>query len=346
MIYRTQIDKAMKKLSLIFSFFLFTVGYAQDNIGDLLTSGVNDAQRFAQSFLNPASEGLIHNLNNGWFNSGKVKKVLGFEIAIIGNASFVSNENRNFVLDVNDFENLRFENPATTRQVVSTAFGDIEGVRVVVEGPLPGAVDDAVFELPTGLGSENINFVPTAFVQASLGIFKGTELKARFTPDINLEDTEIGLFGVGIQHEFTTWLPARSIFPVAISGLIAYTNLDASYDFTETSLVGGSDQRIESSTNTWLFQLVGSTKLPVFNVYGGVGYITGNSETDLLGTYSVTSGVIAGDTVVDPFSIENDVSGVRATLGIKLKLGFFRLHTDYTLADYSNLSLGLSFGFR
>ena len=336
----------MKKIIVLLSCFFIANSYAQDNIGDLLASGVNDAQRFAQSYLDPASEGLVHNLNNGWFNSGKVKKVLGFEIAIIGNASFVSNENKNFLLDVNDFENLRFENPGITQQNVATAFGDIEGVRVVVEGPLPGAVDDAVFELPTGLGSENINFVPTAFVQASLGIFKGTEIKARFTPDINVDDAEIGLFGVGIQHEFTSWLPARSVFPVAISGLIAYTTLDGSYDFTATSIVSGSNQRIETSVNTWLFQAIGSTKFPIFNVYGGVGFVTGNSETDLLGTYSVTSGVLAGDTIVDPFSIENDVSGVRATLGLKLKLGFFRFHTDYTLADYSNLSLGMSFGFR
>ncbi len=200
--------------------------------------------------------------------------------------------------------------------------------------------------MPTGLGSENINFVPSAFIQASIGLIKGIELKARFFPKVETDDIEVGLFGVGLQYDFTSLLPADKLIPVAISGLIAYTNLDATYDFSESSIVRGSDQRLENSTNTWLFQAIGSTRLPIFNVYGGIGYITGNSDTDLRGTYSVTSGALAGDTLIDPLSIENKVSGIRGTVGFKLKLGFFRFNADYTLAEFDNLSIGLSFGFR
>ncbi|NER15298.1 hypothetical protein GWK08_17715 [Leptobacterium flavescens] len=335
----------MKKLLFIAVFFLGWQSYAQENIDDLLASGVNDARRFTQSYLDPATEGIVYNLNNGWFNSGKAKKLFGFEISIVANASFVKDENKSFVLDVNDYENLRFQDGSTSREV-STAFGDIEGITVVAEGPLPGAVDDAVFELPTGLGSADINFVPSAFIQGSIGLIKGTELKARYFPKVETDDVNAGLFGFGIQHEITSWLPADKLFPVAISGLIAYTNLDGTYDFTSTSIVSGQDQRLENSTSTWLFQLIGSTKLPVFNVYGGIGYINGKSETDLKGTFNVQSGVLGNQTLVDPFSIENKVTGVRGTVGVRLKLGFFRINADYTLAEYDNVSLALSFGFR
>ncbi len=91
-----------------------TTSYAQENIEDLLAAGVNDTEQFLQSYLDPASEGLVYNLNNGWFNSGKSKKLFGFEIALVANASFVKDENKNFVLDVNDYENLRFLDPAVT----------------------------------------------------------------------------------------------------------------------------------------------------------------------------------------------------------------------------------------
>jgi len=320
-----------------------TISYAQENIEDLLTAGVNDTEQFLQSYLDPASEGLVYNLNNGWFNSGKSKKLFGFEISLITNASFVKSENRNFVLDINDYENLRFQDPVVTQQTVSTAFGDIENVSVIIEGP---GGNNAVFDLPTGLGSENINFIPSAFIQASVGLIKGIELKARFLPRIETDDVEAGLFGVGLQYDFTSLLPADKIIPVAISGLVAYTNLDATYDFSDSSIVSGSDQRLENSTTTWLFQAIASTRLPVFNVYGGIGYINGNSDTDLRGTFDVTSGAIAGTTLVDPLSIENRVSGLRGTVGFKLKLGFFRLNADYTLAEFDNLSVGINFGFR
>ena len=88
-----------------------------------------------------------------------------------------------------------------------------------------------------------------------------------------------------------------------------------------------------------------STKLPIINFYGGVGYISGKSETDILGTYIVKSGPFQ-QTIEDPFSLTKKTSGASANIGAKLKLGFFRLHADYTLAEFNSLSFGINFGFR
>lgn len=335
----------MKKLLYASAILLTSMLHAQENIEDLLAAGINDARTFTQSYLEPAGEGIVHNLNNGWFNSGKAKKLFGFEIAIIGNASFVKDENKTFVLNTADYENLRFQDGSPSK-TVSTAFGDLEGITVVAEGPLPGPEDDAVFDLPTGLGSSDINFVPSAFLQVSVGLIKGIELKARYFPQIETNDVEAGLYGVGLQYEFTSLIPARRIFPVAISGLIGYTRLDGTYDFTDTSIVQGENQRIENTTSSWAFQAIASTKLPVFNIYGGLGYITGKSTNDLKGTYEVQSGVLASQTIVDPFSVSTDVSGVRGTLGARLKLGFFRLNSDVTFAQFTTVSFGMAFGFR
>ena len=327
--------------------FISSLTFAQQNVDDLLAAGVNDARRFTNEYLRPAGEGMMYSMNHGWFNSGKSKKIFGFEISLIANAAFVNDKNQSFVLNPADYENLDFrDNPGVARPV-ATAFGDIEGVIVRVEGE--GIVDgipaqDAEFELPTGLGSEGINLVPTAFLQVGFGLIKGTEIKVRYFPKVETNDTEVGFYGAALQHEFTKWLPADKVFPVAISGLIAYTHLDASYDFTDTNIIDGDNQRFENNTNTWLFQLIGSTKLPIFNVYGGLGYLTGNAKTDLKGTYRVQSGVVTSETITDPFSIENKVSGVRGTVGAKLSLAFFRFNVDYTIAEYSGLSVGLNFG--
>ncbi|GAA3521249.1 hypothetical protein GCM10022393_39530 [Aquimarina addita] len=336
----------MKKLTLILSLLITTCVAAQQNIDNLLAAGINDAQRFATAYMRPASDGLVYSMNNGWFNSGKAKKLFGFDISLVINGAFVNDDNKSFILNTSDYENLQFRDGSTSKEV-ATAFGDIQGAVVVIEGDsgIPAIPSqDAEFELPTGLGSSNINFVPTAFLQASFGLIKGTEIKARFFPKVTTNDADVGLYGFGIQHEFTSWLPADKLFPVGISGLIAYTHLDGSYDFTDTNIVDGEDQRFENNTNTFLFQLIGSTKLPVFNVYGGLGYLTGTSTTDLKGTYRVQSGVISQETIIDPFSIENKTSGVRATIGAKLSLAFFKMNIDYTLAKYNGLSVGLHFG--
>jgi hypothetical protein len=46
----------------------------------------------------------------------------------------------------------------------------------------------------------------------------------------------------------------------------------------------------------------------------------------------------------DPYSISTKVTGVRGTIGAKLQLGFFGLHADYNIAEYSNISAGVHFG--
>lgn len=319
-------------------------GVAQSNINEVLAAGLNDAERFTNDYFSPVSEGIMYSISNGWYNTADAKPLGGFEISVIANMSSFKNktDKKAFEFNTADYENFQLTGGGTT-QMVSTALGDIEGVEVFIEGT--GGTDHIDFELPTGLASEDINFIPTAYLQASLGLIKGTEIKARFLPKINTDDVSVGLYGVGIQHDFTKHLPADKIFPIAISGVIGYTHLSATYDFANTSIVGGADQKIDVKMNTWVFQAVVSTKLPIINFYGGVGYLTGKSTTDVLGTYIVESGPLQL-TYTDPFSVKKDASGVTANVGAKLKLGFFRLHADYTLAAFNSLSVGINFGFR
>jgi hypothetical protein len=321
--------------------------WSQGNIINILSAGLGDAEKFSNAYLSPVPEGAMRSISNGWYNSADSKPLGGFEISIIGNmANFKNKEKKKtFLLDTAEYENLKF-NDGSTSKFVSTALGDLQGIDAYVEDEVAlGVTERADFELPTGLASENINFIPSAFIQVAVGISRGTEIKARFLPKINTNEASIGLYGLGLQHEFTQYLPAEKFFPVSISGIIGYTHLDGTYDFTNTNIVAGENQRIDVVMNTWLFQAVTSTKLPIINFYGGLGYLIGKSNTNILGTYRVQSGPFQ-QTYTDPFSIAKDVNGLRATIGAKLKLGFFRLHADYTLSEFNSLSIGMNFGFR
>ena len=333
----------MKKIFLLMALSVVSITKAQD-LNDLFISGLNDAERFANAYLAPVSEATIYSMSNGWYNTADAKPLGGFEVSIIGNITGFKNkgDKQAFILDPSEYENLDFvDNPGQPRQV-STALGDIEGVNVFV-----GALGERVeFELPAGLAAEDFNFIPTPFVQASVGLIKGLEVKARFLPKINIDDAEVGLFGAGLQYEFTKLLPADKLLPIAISAVIGYTNLNGEYDFTDSSGVQGENQSIDASIRTWNFSAVVSTrKIPVINFYGGLGYITGKSDIDLLGEYVVTSGPFQ-TTYNDPFTVSEDASGVVANIGTKIKLGFFRLNAEYNIAEFSTFTAGLSFGFR
>ncbi|WP_282049398.1 DUF6588 family protein [Maribacter aquivivus] len=321
---------------------------AQADFNNVLSAGVEDAETFTTDYMAPLSESVVYSMSTGWYNTADAKPLGGFEISIIGNITGFKNkeDKKTFILDPNDYQNLDFvDNPGVARQV-STALGDISGTEVFVEGEVLGVTVRETFELPSGLSGEDIDFVPSGYVQASVGLIKGTEVKARFLPKMEYEDASIGLFGLGIQHDFTKLLPADKILPVAISAVIGYTNISGDYDLANADLIDGENQRIEAEISSWAFGAVVSTKLPIINFYGGVNYITGKSVTDVLGTYRVTSGPFASETYEDPFSITKKVNGVTGTLGTKLKLGFFRLNAEYNLGEFNTATVGINFGFR
>lgn len=332
-------------------FFLFLIiivfpVQSQDNIDDLLAAGVNDAKRFSQDYLAPATEGLAYGINNGWFNHAKGQKQFGFEIGLIANTSFINDDKKTFEMRASDYENIRFLDNSTSKNVATALGHNDPDITVVItyDDPIFGN-QETELTLPTGIGSTGVNIIPAAFLQAAFSPFRGTQIKARYFPKIETEDVKTGLYGVGIQQEFTAWLPRDKFFPVAISGLLAYTHLDGSYDFTDSNLVEGSNQQVQTDINTFLFELIASTNFKVLNAYGAIGYLSGKSQTDLLGTYVVTDGLLYSESIVDPFSIEEKVNGIRTTLGANVKLGFFSLNVDYTFAEFNSASLGLNFSF-
>ena len=335
----------MKKLTFLLGLLMLTSVKAQD-LNDLFVSGINDAERFANAYLAPVAEASVYGISNGWYNSADAKPLGGFEISIVGNFTGFKNKSdkQAFLLDPSAYDNLDFvENPGEAR-AVSTVLGDIEGVQVFVEDE--NGLFREEFELPSGLAAEDFNFVPSLFIQAGVGLFKGLEVKARFLPKIDIDEAKAGLFGAGLQYEFTKLLPADKLWPIALSAVVGYTNLNGEYDFTNTGVIDGENQRIDANFSTWNFSAVVSTrKIPVINFYGGIGYITGKSDIDLLGSYVVTSGPFQ-QTYNDPFTVSQDVSGVTANLGTKIKLGFFRLNAEYNIAEFSTFTAGMSFGFR
>lgn len=337
----------MKKLVMLFGLFASVSTVAQDKLEDLIAAGIEDAQRFATGYISPGTEGMIHSMANGWIQSAEVKKPLRFDISIVGNVIFVKKEHQTFTLNTADYNNLRFRDGSTVKEV-ATAFGENNpDIMVYSEVRNGDDIEEVEFELPQGLASVNMNILPAAFLQARVGLLKGTELKLRYFPKIDQQDVKVGLFGVGLQHEFTSWLPAEKVFPLAISGIVAYTNVGASYDFANHEIVTGTDQRFDLTVNSWLFQVQASTKLPIINFYGGLGYVSGSSDFDVLGTYKVIAGIPIdedSDEFQNPFSVSNKVSDMRGTIGTNLRLGFFGLHVDYTFAKYNNASLGMHFG--
>lgn len=333
----------MKKITLLLVFLLGHFTFAQTDIDQILEIGIENAQRFSEDYFAPAGESLVNNMSNGWYNTAKTKKLWHFEVGIVGNLSFVREEKQSFILRPQEYTDISFRDGSTSQSVASALGVNQEQVTVVINA---GQASELEVILPDGIGSAEINSIPAGFIQGSMGLIKSTEIKVRFLPRIKaVEDAEIQLYGVAFQHELTDWVFPLKRWPVRLAGLLGYTNVKGFYDISTNSGVPGVDQEVRLNSNSWLITTIASTKLPVLNFYAGLGYYFGGTDADLLGTYQIQNGPFASDIVTDPISVKNKTNGVKATLGAKVEYGVFKANLDYTLQNYSNLSLGLSFGW-
>src|SRR5690606_8240754 len=204
----------MRKIPVLLICFLATLtSNAQNDLDVLLRAGVEDAQRFANDYLAPGTNGLMYSMNSNWFNTADAKPLGGFEISIIANAASVKNENKSFLMNTNQYNNIEFVNGSNSQTVSSVLGENNPDLNVLITDGNTGLTQQIT--LPSGIGSGNVNLIPTAFIQGALGLVKGIEVKARFVPKIKTDEVSLSMYGAGVQFEVTKWLPADKILPIA-----------------------------------------------------------------------------------------------------------------------------------
>ena len=328
-------------LLIVFPFLSINQIKAQEQIRDFLVLGVEFAEEIVSAYTQPGAEGLLYGLTGGWYNSAVVRDKWQVEISIVTNGSFVPSESRSFFIDTGRFENLTTIQGEAVVKVPTILGGTGQTVQFVAD------VDGEFyqFESPEGIGLSDANILPNAFLQVKLGLPKYTEAGVRVFPKLNIDDVEFGLYGFSAQHEFSRWLKPVQNSPIAFSAMVAYTRLYTDYNFETGGDVIGEDQRINIRMNSWLFELIASTKFKKLNIYGGLGYVTGDADTRLRGSYEFQ--VFATPlSFVDPFDFQNEVDGIRANIGLNLRLGWFGLNTAYTFQGFNNFSFGMSFNIK
>jgi hypothetical protein len=229
----------------------------------------------------------------------------------------------------------------------------------------------ASFKTPPGTGWK---YMPVPTLQVGIGLPLGTELKGRFIPKLPIKDGDIMLWGVGLMHSITQYVPGHELLPFDISVFGGYTwlrgniplNLQADpelYPWGYTSIDPESaflGQNLRATVSAFNAGVIGSVNLKVITFYAGLGYsntrtvieLTGNYPTPVLMNPGVTapyaeytdSGVKTGKDF--PKVDIPDFSGLRANVGFRIKLSVITFHLDYTRSQYNVVSAGLGVSFR
>ena len=348
----------MKKLVILFS-LLFSIQQSQAQELETILLAADDASLLTQNYLDPAVNGLMYSMNGGWFTTAKTHKKFGFDITINANASFVPSKAQMFDFIPNDYSFLTLPNGETELNTVMSK-NDSE-TEVDISIPVGnGTFKVASFDMPGGISEDlPVNAVPTPMVQLGFGLPYKTDIKLRFVPKLNFDDSvEANLIGVGLQHDIMQYFGPLDKLPLNVSILAAFTNMRVAYNIEDNTIddeVAVNNGEAEFKMNTWTVQAIGSLDFKIITLYGSVGYNSGTSTVKMKGDYTLTydvedsNGNVIGtvdESISNPINLDFEANGMRATIGTRLNLGFFKIFGDYTLQEYNTASAGIAFSFR
>jgi hypothetical protein len=352
-----------RSVILMISLFLFSsASFSQFSNIDFLKSAPADGVKYMQAYISPWANAFGSGLSGGWYNTAKPHKLLGFDLTIGASVGVVPTSAQTF-----DASKIGLSSSITGAGISPTVAG------AKSDGPLMSykvnGVTLASFNAPQGV---NWRYIPVPTAQIGIGLPFGTEVKVRFVPKINIKDGNVSLWGVGLLHSLLQYLPGNKLLPFDVSLFGGYTKLQANvplgldpgspqnYTTPYAAATSFNNQNMKVAVQAFNVSAIASLNLPVITFYGGLGYCKSRTTMDFTGNFPTP--VLVTPTAGVPYSEYNNsgvkkgsdfpsmdiknFSGLRANIGLRIKLAVVTIHFDYTRAQYNVLTTGLGISFR
>jgi hypothetical protein len=260
----------------------------------------------AAGYLQPLITALGINFNRSWYHTAHIPRN-DFYLRLGANVmmTFIADDDRTYQATTEG----RFS-PAQT-VAAPTVVGDVKSVSV------NGNAGTTYF-FPGGFDLQSVLF---AAPQLTIGAIAGTEATFRYIA-LEIGDAEIGdinLFGAGLRHSVSQYFDQ---FPVALAAGVFYQRFKLGEDF------------IDATARHYGVQA--SKSFSVLTLYGGLGYDTASLKVEH------EPSATPNERIKLDLDAEN---GVRATLGLNLKLAIFNLNADYSIGAQSAFCAGFGLVF-
>ena len=295
----------------------------------VLVDNINDAKSFLQAYLNPLGNGLGAITNNGWYNTARPHKLLGFDATVSLSFLNISNEKKSF--NPNSISNFSSSSTSTP-----TVLGKGNGATVEYQGE--------EFKLPNQSPLFSILALPN--LNLGLGIFKKTEINGRFIPNYKYDagfigKGEINMWGVGFKHDLLQWIPViGNTIPFSLSLQAAHTKM--------TSKISILDQPVNMDIQATNINLIISKNILMVCGYASIGY-NSSSTTFKAGENITNSNSLNLDELEITLPIEMEfetVNELRANIGLKLSLALITVSANHTISEYPVTTIGVGASLR
>jgi len=342
----------MKKVRLVMCLSLFSMmTFAQTDVVEFLKGGKADANKLFQAYLEPYAFALGDGLNNGWYNSAKTHKLLGFDLTVSVSAIQIPEESKTFDFGKLDLKNIVVKSGGNIAPTVAGE-SDSRPLLSVKDSPLE-------FSSPNGAG---MDMVPVPMVQIGFGLLPHTDVIGRYVPEMKYDndgdEMKAGFWGVGVKHNFMEWIPVLKALPFDAALFGSYSEVNAQSELNSLAnatieFANDGNQFLRVNTKTTKYGLVVSKKISILTVFGGIGQSTSKSNVDLIGTYNIVTKLNVGgqeftnkETLIDPVALPFETSNISLDAGIRIKIAVLSLFGSVNKSEYTSFNAGISLGLR
>ena len=318
-----------KKVLIIFLAFLISKNLFSQTT---YINNINDASSLLESYFSPLAEGFGEGLNNGWYNTAKPHKPLGFDVTFTLNTVSIPNESINF--DPSNIPGNNFSGNETP-----TILGSGNGSVITYS-------DSYEFQMPNQ-GKINKNLIPVPMINAGIGLIKKTELDFRYLPNYNFSfgfagDGSVHLWGIGLKHDLMQYIPiVGNAVPLDLSIQFGHTELNTKFNYKPSSNI---KQEVDLNISATTFNIIASKKILMFTGHASIGYNTNRTvfNTNTSGKFNF------GDSEFNiPVDLDfNGLNKFRTNLGVRVNLALLAIQLNHTFSEYPVTTLGVGIGIR
>src|SRR5690606_35734369 len=194
----------MKRIVLLLSvgFLSAHMSFAQFNaddggdIQDLLKQSIDDGKKLISPYLNPLMTSVPMALNQGWYNTAAAHKDGGIELTITANAMMSPKSDHFFDVTKLDLDVVGLDETSPDYPNAPTIFGPDRSP--IFSYTDPNTSQTQTWSGPGGVdleGEIGKNWVPVPLVHLGIGLPKGTDLKLRYAPTIDIGDGSLNVLG-------------------------------------------------------------------------------------------------------------------------------------------------------
>ncbi|PNQ73424.1 hypothetical protein C1T31_07895 [Hanstruepera neustonica] len=328
----------MRKVILLCCFCPF-FGYSQfEGFQNDLDAVTQDLIFLTEKYISPAADASVYQASGGWYTNFTPKSKFDVEISLQYNLLFIPNSKKNFIVNESELQNLGIQGTATSAQIPTALGGDNF---VVLEGRI--GEETFEFDSPEGIGQETVKH---GQIQATVGLWKQTNLIVRYAPNIKINETKYSSFGFGLAHHLNQWIKPLMESSYHFGLLMTYTNYYVEDEFNEADLILGTINAIKVKGNSIGFNLVASKSVKQFDFSTAIGLASTKFNYEVGGSNKQDFIDVLGYLNDSLGSLEGTETNVKFDLNVNYRIKDFSLNTMLTLGQYANLNMGVSYNIN